>query len=251
MLRLSVLAGSAAVLAALGSPPLQRPTAGHGAADTVQAGDSALDPSVLRPFALLRKLTLTRGDTVKPFGSQSEQFARAALGGREVLLDVLTFETPNATTVDSSWFDPRTLQPIRMRSSNAARTVSLDFDGQWVRGATTPAKGEAARLDQELGVRPFEWNMFGLAISALPLRPGYRATIPVYVDRFQRVVWYGIEVVGDTSLVRVSGYHAPMWEVLATPDSAAPSARFWISQRHRFVDQVLVWEPGLSILYAR
>ena len=100
-------------------------------------------------------------------------------------------------------------------------------------------------------MRPFEWNMFGLAISALPLRPGYRATMPVYVDRFQRLVWYGIEVVRDTSLVRASGYHSPMWEVLATPDSAAPSARFWVSQRHRFVDQVLVWEPGVSILYER
>jgi hypothetical protein len=42
-----------------------------------------------------------------------------------------------------------------------------------------------------------------------------------------------------------------MWEVLATPDSAAPSARFWVSQRHRFVDQVLVWELGVSILYER
>jgi hypothetical protein len=250
MLRLFVLAGSAALLAAPGSPP-QHPSAALQPADTVQAGDSVLDPSVLRPFALFRNLTLTRGDTVKPFGHQSERFARAGLDGREVLLDVLTFETPNATTVDSSWFDPQTLQPIRMRSSNAARSVALDFDGDRVHGATTPATGIAARLDQQLGVRPFEWNMFGLAISALPLRPGYRATMPVYVDRFQRVVWYGIEVVGDTSIVRASGYHAPMWEVLATPDSGAPSARFWVSQRHRFVDQVLVWEPGVSILYAR
>jgi hypothetical protein len=210
-----------------------------------------LDPSILKPFSLLRNLTLTRGDSVKPFGRQSEQLAQAALDGREVLLDVLTFETPNATTVDSSWLDALTLQPIRMRSSNAARSVSLDFDGDRVRGATTPAKGEGVRLDQELGVRPFEWNMFGLAISALPLRAGYRATMPVYVDRFQRVVWYGIEVVRDTSIVRASGYHAPMWEVLATPDSAGPSARFWVSQRHRFLDQAWVWEPGVSILYAR
>ena len=52
--------------------------------------------------------------------------------------------------------------------------------------------------------------MFGLALSALPLRRGYRAFMPVYVDRFDRVVWYAIEVVRDTSLVRASGYHAPM-----------------------------------------
>jgi hypothetical protein len=111
-----------------------------------------------------------------------------------VLLDVLTFQTPNATTVDSSWIDARALQP---------------------------------------------------------LRAGYRARMPVYIDRFDRVVWYAVVVVQDTSLVRASGYEAPMWEVLATADSAAPSARFWVSQRHRFVDRVLVWEPGVSIMYAR
>jgi hypothetical protein len=93
--------------------------------------------------------------------------------------------------------------------------------------------------------------MFGLAVSALPLRSGYRAAMPVYSDRYGRVVWYQVEVVKDTSLVRRSGFQAPMWEVLATPDSGAHSARFWVSQRHRFVDRVLVWEPGISILYAR
>lgn len=251
MIRFSVLTLSTLLLAALSPRALQRSQTGAAARDTVQAGDSALDADVLRPFSLLRSLTLTRGDTVKPFGRQSEQLAAATLDGRPVLLDVLTFETPNATTVDSSWIDARTLQPIRMRSSNAARVVALDFDGRHVRGGTTPTSGAATPLDQELGVRPFEWNMFGLALSALPLRPGYRATMPIYSDRFQRVVWYAIEVVRDTSIVRASGFHAPMWEVLATPDSVAPSARFWISQRHRFVDQVLVWEPGASIMYAR
>ena len=75
--------------------------------------------------------------------------------------------------------------------------------------------------------------------------------MPVFMDRFDRVVWYRVEVVNDTSLTRASGYKAPMWEVVATSDSVAPSARFWVSQRHRFVDRVLVWEPGISILYAR
>jgi hypothetical protein len=138
-----------------------------------------------------------------------------------------------------------------MRSSNASRVVSLEFDGARVSGGTRSAGAPATTMDRQLGVRPFEWNMFGLAISALPLEPGYRATMPVYVDRFDRIVWYAVEVLRDTSIVRASGFHAPMWEVLATPDSAAPTAHFWISQRHRFVDQVLVSEPGISIMYAR
>jgi hypothetical protein len=219
--------------------------------DTVQAGDPALDAARLTPFSLDRQLTMTRGDSVRPVGRQTEQLTSDSLDGRAVLLGVVTFDTPNAVTVDSSWIDPKTLQPIRMRSTNPARVVSLEFDGHRVRGGTTPSSGAPTSLDRQLGVRAFEWNMFGLALSALPLEPGYRTMMPVFMDRFDRVVWYRVEVIKDTSLVRTSGYRAPMWEVLATSDSVAPSARFWVSQRHRFVDRVLVWEPGVSILYAR
>jgi hypothetical protein len=251
MVRLSVLALSTLVLTPLGHRPAQDAPPPSAARDTVQAGDAVVDAARLRPFSLLRHLTLTRGDTVKPFGRQSEALTSDTLDGRPVLLDVLTFETPNATTVDSSWIDARTLRPIRMRSSNATRVVTLEFEGQRVRGGTTPSTGAPTPLDQRLEARPFEWNMFGLAVSALPLRPGYRATMPVYMDRFGRVIWYAVEVVRDTSLVRANGRQAPMWEVVATGDSAVPSARFWVSQRHRFVDRVLVWEPGVSIMYSR
>jgi len=251
MVRFSIAALAALALAAAARRAAQLPTGASATRDTVQAGDAEVDAARLKPFSLERKLTLTRGDTVKPFGRQSEQLTTETLDGRPVLLDVLTFDTPNALTVDSSWVDARTLRPIRMRSSNSARVVSLSFDGDRVRGGTTPSTGAATPLDQRLGARPFEWNIFGLALSALPLEPGYRATMPVYMDRFGRVVWYAVEVLRDTSLVRANGHRAPMWEVLAIADSVAPSARFWVSQRHRFVDQVLVSEPGVSIMYAR
>ncbi len=219
--------------------------------DTIQAGDPRIETSRLRPYTIERHLTITRGDSSQPFGSQTESLASTSLHGHAALLGVVTFATPRATTVDSSWLDATTLAPIRMRSTNAERVVDLEFSGQGVRTETTPSRGEASRLDQPLGVRPFEWNMFGLALSAMPLAPGFNAVMPVYSDRFARVVWYQVEVVQETSLVRQSGYHSPMWEVVATPDSAGPSARFWISRTHRFVDQVRVWEPGVSITYAR
>jgi hypothetical protein len=250
MLR-SAVAVSAVVLAGSSGLPLQRLDSIPGVVDTVQAGDPVVRGEHLRPFTLVRQLTMTRGDSVRPFGTQSEKLTMASLAGRPVLLDVLTFDTPNGVTVDSSWVDAKTLQPIRMQSSNKTRVVSLEFDGGRVRGRTVPSTGKPTTLDRQLDVRPFEWNMFGLAVSALPLRHGYRAAMPVYLDRYGRVVWYQVEIVRDTSLVRRSGFQAPMWEVLATPDSGAHSARFWVSQRHRFVDRALVWEPGISILYAR
>jgi hypothetical protein len=227
--------------------PLHSPRPVH--PDTVQAGDTIVAARRLHNFSLVRRLTLTRGDSVTPFGRQTQRLSAARLEDRPVLLDVQVFDPPRGTTVDSSWVDARTLRPIRLRSVNASRIVELAFDGTRVRGRTTPDSGKAKGIERDLGVRAFEWNILALAIAAQPLRPGYRATLPVYVDRFDRVVWYAVEVSGEGRLESRPG--EPMWEVLATPDSAGPAARYWIGRRDRVVNQVIVSEPGISIRYAR
>lgn len=221
------------------------------ASDTVQAGSPALDPGVLHPYELRRELTMTRGDTVRPFGRQTEALSSATLNGRPVLLHVVTFDTPNALTVDSSWVDAGTLSPIRMQSSNKFRVLDLEFGPGTVRATTTPAGAAATTAEHRLDVRPFEWNMLPLALSSLPLRAGYRAELPVFSDRAGRVVWYSVRVAADTFITRSSGYRSPMWQLVARPDSGGPSAEWWVSQRHRFVDQALVSDPGVAIRYAR
>lgn len=205
----------------------------------------------LTSFSVVRQLTLSRGDTVRPFGTQTETLTSGRLDGRPTLLSILVFDTPRARTVDSSWIDPETLKPLRFQSHNAARTVRLDFVADRVRGQTTPADSAPTFFDRRLGVAPFEWNVLALAVSALPLRPGYCASLPVYSDRSGLVSWYEVRVLGDTTIERKSRGPEPVWEVVALADSAAPHARYWISRRHRVVSRVLVSEPGISILYAR
>ena len=248
MLRITVTFLLAALLPA-GSHPGPAPASAP--ADTVQAGDRRLDASHLSAFALVRQMTLTRGDTALPFGHQSEALSAAMLQGRPVWLDVQTFESPRATTVDSSWVDARTMQPIRMFSGNRSRTIELQFAGTDLRGRMVPDTGAAKVLDQALSARPFEWNTFGLAVSSLPLRTGYRVVMPVYSDRFGAVAWYTVEVVADTTLTRTSGFEAPMWQVVARSEAPWPTIRFWVSQRHRFVDRALLTETGAAMLYAR
>jgi hypothetical protein len=231
------------------TPAPQEPRAP--ATDTVQAGSPVLDPGVLKPYELRRELTMTRGDSVRPFGRQREVLTADTVDGRAVLLHVLTFDTPNALTVDSSWVDPATLSPIRMQSSNRFRVVDLEFGAGTVRAITTPTDSTPTTSEHPLAVRAFEWNMLPLALSSLPLRPGYTARIPVFSDRAGQVVWYSLRVAADTFLTRTSGYRSPMWQLVARADSGGPDAQWWVSQRHHFVDQALVSEPGVSILYAR
>jgi hypothetical protein len=173
------------------------------------------------------------------------------LGGRPTLLDVLVFDTPRGRTVDSSWIERETLKPLRFKSDNAARGVTLDFSPNRVRGQSTPADSAPVITDRTLDVSPFEWNVMALAVSALPLELGYCATLPVYSDRSGRVSWYTVRVVSDTAIERKSRGPERVWEVLARADSAAPEARYWISRHHRVVSRVLVSEPGISIMYAR
>jgi hypothetical protein len=238
------------VSAAVRSPGSNHPN-GPTACDIVPAGAQTVSAKYLADFTVVRRLTLTRGDSVRPFGTQTETLTSTQLNGRPVLLDVLVFDTPTARTTDSSWIDPETLKPLRFQSHNAARTVRLDFVADRVHGQTTPADSTPIPLDRRLGVPPFEWNVLALAVSGLPLKAGYCARLPVYTDRFDRVTWYKVKVVGDTTIPRKSRGPERVWEVVARPDSAAPEARYWISQRHRVVSRVLVSEPGISIMYAR
>jgi hypothetical protein len=220
--------------------------------ERVQAGSSEVSAKHLQNFTVVRKLTLTRADSVLPFGTQTETLTSGRLDGRATLLDVLVFDTPRTRTVDSSWIDPQTLRPLRFQSHNAARTVILEFEPDRVHGKSTPSDSAATLIDhQPLDVSPFEWNVLALAVSALPLRAGYCASLPVYTDRSGRVSWYAVHVVGDTTIQRKSRGPEAVWEVVARADSAAPEARYWISRQHRVVSRVRVSEPGVSITYAR
>jgi hypothetical protein len=219
--------------------------------DTVQPGHGALSPNYLHSYTIVRNLMLTRGDSTLPFGTQTETLTSSQLNGRTTLVDVLVFDTPRGRTVDSSWIDGATIRPIRFQSNNEARAVTLDFEPVRVRGRTVPSSGAPTVVDHQLSAQPFEWNILGLVVGALPLREGYCARLPVYSDRFDRVTWYTAEVIGKTTVPRKLRPAEPVWEVLAKAEAPAPSARYWVSQRHRVVSRVLVSEPGVSIMYAR
>jgi hypothetical protein len=234
-----------------GRPTAVGETGAGSACDTVQAGQAAISSKHSQGFTVLRRLMLIRGDSTRPFGTQTETLTSTRLNGRPTLLDVLVFETPRGKTVDSSWVDQIASRPLRFQSSNATRVVTLNFEGERVRGRIVPSAGQSTKIDQGLGVRPFEWNILGLAIGALPLRAGYCAELPVYSDRFGGVSWYRVEVVRDTTVRRKSRAPESVWEVVAKAEAPAPSARYWVSRRHGVVSRVLVWEPGISIMYAR
>lgn len=251
MARLTLLAFGIAT--ALSGSATTDPRSNHrsATADTVLPGSSSLVIRQLHPYSMDRQLTLTRADTTRPFGTQSEQLTSGSLEGRPALLHLITFDTPNALTVDSTWIDPTTLTPLRMVSSNVRRTLRLEFTSAGVQQTLVPAQGDSTVTRFDLKSRAFEWNMLPVAIAALPLRDGYETTLPVFSDRAGGVVWYHLTVTGRDQLTRKSGYQSPMWKVVATPDSGAVTMQWWVSQRHHHVDQSLVSEPGVSILYAR
>jgi len=245
----SFLSYALVLLAGTGSAGTARRNIGD--CETLPAGSKTISSKYFSDFTVVRQLTLIRGDSGSHFGTQTETLTTRRFEGRPALLDVLVFDTPRARTVDSSWVDPETLKPFRFQSHNDARTVRLDFAADRVRGQTTPADSAPTFFDRRLGVAPFEWNVLALAVSALPLEQGYCARLPVYTDRLDRVSWYEVRVVANTSIERKSRGPEAVWEVVAQPDSAAPQARYWISRKHRVVSRVLISEPGISILYAR
>lgn len=238
------------LLVAASLPTERTGTSATNAADTLRPGHAALAPRQVQPYTVERQLELTRGDSTSRFGRQSEQLLSDTIDGQPALLHVLTFDTPAALTVDSSWVDPATLTPRRMVSRNARRTITLEFGPGFVVTTTTPAGGAPAVQRSSLPAPAFEWNMLPVVLAALTLHEADHFVLPVFSDRAGAVVWYSVTV-GADSLRRASGAFAPMWRLDATPSTAAPAAEWWVSRRHHFLDQARLAEPGVAILYAR
>lgn len=241
------------LLLLLGAVSFSRETArgvGPDATDTLRPGSATLRLQQIQPYTIDRQLQLTRGDTTRPFGRQGERLVFDSFAGQSALLHVITFDTPAALTVDSSWVDPVTLSPRRMVSRNRRRTIVLEFQQGTVRMATTPAGEPPTIKDIPLPTAAFEWNMLPVALAALELHEGDRFDLPLFSDRAGSVVWYAVTVSPD-SLQRPSGFQAPMWRLTAKPRSEGPAAVWWVSRRHHFLDQARIAEPGVAILYAR
>ena len=159
-------------------------------------GDTTLRVREIRADTLRYALTGYRDGDEIPVGSITDIVSRE---GGELLRRVLVVQRGNASLIDSTLSDARTLAPRQHRSWQPQRHLQLDFAGLRVRGSIGPPDTQGAAIDTTIASPAFDSGNWDLVLRALPLDSGYAARFPVY-SLETGLHEYRVRVIGSATL---------------------------------------------------
>jgi hypothetical protein len=202
--------------------------------DSLHSGEPALavDPAVVDASGLLlgasrRRVSVTRDGQARDRGPDNNVLAHVTRGGRQLLVSTRTFNAPTGPGIDSSIADAKTLMPVRHVGIHPSRTMILNFSGSRVRGTYAAESQPVRAIDHPMEARPYDSSLYDLVIASLPLAPGYRARLPVYVYEQGGLVWYDVAVTGREPLDLSDGSRIDAWAVEVNEDGHLRS-RIWV-----------------------
>jgi hypothetical protein len=106
--------------------------------------------------------------------------ARVRDGARSLIRQAQVYNTFNGITVDTSWIDAATLEPVRYYADILTEKQEFRYQGSSFEGTVTP-KDSAARTVSEAKAEPFfDMVSLDLLYAALPLEPGFSAALTGY-----------------------------------------------------------------------
>jgi hypothetical protein len=206
----------AALLAALVAAQAEAPIVGP--------GDARLDGRKLAAGGITRRVTLSGMGPARDAGNMTQTLAAATFDGRPGTLSIQAWA---GGPIDSSFFETRTLKPLRERSHNPSRYLSLDFDSMRITGSVTTTDRKVTRVDRTLERAAFDANTMDLVVAALPLALRFSARIPVYVHDTGALEMYGVRVLGADSVKTATG-RKPAWMVEV--QAKERKVRYWVDK---------------------
>lgn len=213
----------------------------------VEAGDTTVHGDLLPLEQLKLRLQMVRGEERTERRGYRQETSRISHAGRPALLKVITVETPRGLVIDSTIADLRTLQPISHISHSAVQAMTLNYEGNRVRGSIVPAGKPPEPIDQVFPTRLFDSGIMDLVVAALPLAEGYSARLPFYIFEHGGLVWRTLRVTG-TEVVPAAGMAGQVYLVELKGESQV--LRFRIDGRTRRILSTTYEFPGVSMFFA-
>lgn len=210
-------------------------------------GDAALSTTHLGADTSTRRLVLVQGGQEREVGSLRSEMVVTNVGGRPALLRVQTLTSPMlGTGVDTVVVDRATLAPIRHRSANARRTMSLDYRGDSIVGSVTPTGGSAQAVRVRADTALFDANALDLILRSLPLADGYAVRQPVFLHEGGGKVWVTTRVTGSEQIAGEGGAMVDAWVVESK--MGPQTFRHWVAKGSReLLQSVLDAAPGVQL----
>jgi dipeptidyl aminopeptidase/acylaminoacyl peptidase len=217
----------------------------------VGVGDASVTTSHVRPVTHTWRLVLVQGGQEREVGTSRSEVTEVTVGGAPALQIVQSVSSPMmGNGSDTVVVLRQTLAPVRHRSVNARRTLSLDFDRGTVKGTVTPAGG-AAQPVSVTGAEPvFDAGALELVLRSLPLAEGYAAKFPAYAHEAGGTVAVTARVTGSERVTLADGTVVDTWVIES--DMMGRKVRQYVAKDSREgVRTVIVAGPGVELRAVR
>jgi dipeptidyl aminopeptidase/acylaminoacyl peptidase len=214
---------------------------------TMLIGDPALSTARLGAEETTLRLLLLQGGQEREVGTIRNSLTLVDVNGRPALQFVQALNSPMmGTSADTVVLDRSTLAPIRHRSVNTRRTMSLDFRGDSITGSITPSLGTPQPIAIRADTALFDSNALDLVLRVLPLTEGYAVRYPMYLHEAGGKIWVTSRVTGSEQVPGAGNTTTDAWVVES--NLGGRTLRYWIAKDSRHVLQsVLEAGPGVQL----
>jgi hypothetical protein len=212
---------------------------------TVHVGDGTLDGSFLVPYnnAWFYSVKFSDGREL-PEGIWSDHMEWTTVNGKRAMLRVqgVSF-IRGASNVIMNVFSPDTLAPISSETHNVDGTVfKRTFDGAHITSVSLAnardTKAPAVNVLPQ-AVYDFNGGMFGILIASLPLKEGFRGTLPAIADHDDTLTTEPFEVLRQEDVEAGARGKVKAWVV----ESARPgdyTMKFWVTKAAPYIIKLVM-----------
>jgi hypothetical protein len=202
------------------------------------SGIAMMDGSELEPATLSYDATMEmQGRSIDL--SSVRRIAAASTDGTETWTVVGETETPRATVIDSMIIDRSTLRPVS-RHQRGPITMDVTYTDTSASGEIT-MRGQSTSVSQQFDRPTLAGGAHDLlALSTMPLEPGFSTSLPVFSARQQTVQTARFEVTGTETVETPAGtFEAYVVDVTVGDDKVSGTVHLRAEGPHHVVKSEL------------
>jgi hypothetical protein len=213
----------------------------------VRVGDSLLNGAALQPYKNQWRVSVTtpQGKQNPDAALWTDKLEYVQVNGRKCLqrTQVATFKQDGqsvGSTTTVNVFDPKTMAPVsRSFTRHVSKTGADDLTKVQFRDHTAffehTADGKTTSQNAKLDPEAFDFygGLYGLLLSAFPLKPGFSATLPSVDEDAPTVSWLTFKVTGEEHAD--AGPMGAMSVYVVEADSNLGPMKFWLSKQAPYI----------------
>lgn len=185
---------------------------------TTPVGSRVVDTGKLFPYLAVWVQSIKNEETWETVGTIQETFEIDENGQwrhtQTPKRDGSNLNVEVIRTMDRDTFRPlHFLRTMENGPEGAPVEINFEIAPIDVTGQFLLADGTTKPFAKELSMPMFDGSIIGLVIATLPLREGYRETLPTSIPTLNATYWLEIEVTGKIPYEVLTGEVIEVWEV--------------------------------------